>query len=82
MPIRAVIVDVEGVQVDGRPEDGRHWSFRLEDDLGLSKELLQPELFQIHWEDGVLGRFPLVERLALVLKRVSSKMTADQVTAH
>jgi putative hydrolase of the HAD superfamily len=82
MPIRAVIVDVEGVLVDGRPEDGRYWSFGLEDDLGLSKELLQRRFFQIHWENVVLGRFPLVERLALVLKRVSSKMTADQVTAH
>ncbi len=39
--IKAVMLDVDGVLVDGRPSDGRHWAASLEADLGLSFAVLQ-----------------------------------------
>jgi putative hydrolase of the HAD superfamily len=82
MPIRAVIVDVDGVLVDGRPEDGRPWSSGLEEDLGISKDVLDREFFQAHWQDVVLGHAPLMERLAPVLEKIAPRITVEQFIAY
>src|SRR5262249_22970093 len=37
LPVKALMLDVDGVLVDGRPEDGRHWHTSIEEDLGLSR---------------------------------------------
>ena len=81
-PIRAVIVDVDGVLVDGRPEDGRHWTFGLEDDLGIPKNVLHREFFEVHWKDVVLGRSSLMERLAPVLEKIAPQVTVEQFIAY
>ena len=82
MPIRAVIVDVDGVLVDGRPEDGRPWATTLEADLGISKDALDRDFFRVHWQDVVLGHAPLVERLAPVLEKISPHVTVEQFIAY
>jgi hypothetical protein len=38
LALKALMVDVDGVLVDGRPEDGRHWTTSLEEDLGFSRD--------------------------------------------
>jgi putative hydrolase of the HAD superfamily len=44
--IKALMVDVDGVLITGRPPDGRHWAADLEADLGLGFENLQTAFFK------------------------------------
>ena len=46
--IKALMVDVDGVLITGRPADGRHWAADLEADLGLSFEKIHTEFFGIN----------------------------------
>jgi putative hydrolase of the HAD superfamily len=60
-PLRALMVDVDGVVITPRPGG---WAATLERDLGLSSEILQAEFFRPHWDDVALGRADLHDRLA------------------
>lgn len=80
--IKALMLDVDGVLVQGRPEDGRHWSTSLEADLGLRPGDLQSEFFDSHWEEVVVGRAELAERLALVLAKLAPNLSADKLIAY
>jgi putative hydrolase of the HAD superfamily len=53
--IKALMLDVDGVLVTGRPSDGRHWVTSLEADLGLSFTVLQDAFFEHYWEEIVTG---------------------------
>jgi putative hydrolase of the HAD superfamily len=77
--LKALMVDVDGVLVHGRPEDGRHWSTSLEADLGLRVDDLQREFFDLHWEDVVLGRVMLADPLLPVLAKIAPHLTPDQL---
>jgi putative hydrolase of the HAD superfamily len=65
------MVDVDGVLVDGRPEDGRHWHTSIEEDLGFTPETLHEEFFAPFWENIVLGRAGLMEHLTTALRRIA-----------
>src|SRR3954467_1994916 len=65
------MVDVDGVLVDGRPEDGRHWQTSVEEDLGFTSDILHAEFFAPYWEDIVLGRAGLMEHLATALQKIA-----------
>jgi putative hydrolase of the HAD superfamily len=80
--IKALMVDVDGVLVRGRPEDGRHWSTSLEADLGLRAEILHREFFGIHWNDIVIGRTKLEDRLSAVLEKIAPHVTADRLIEY
>lgn len=82
MAIKALMVDVDGVLIDGRPQDGKHWATGLEDDLGIQSDILQREFFQVHWEDIVVGRATLKERLIPALKKIAPAVTADRFIAY
>ena len=69
MAIKALVVDVDGVLVDGRPEDGRHWQTSIADDLGIDAATLHEQFFVPYWEDIVLGRAGLMEQLTTALPR-------------
>jgi putative hydrolase of the HAD superfamily len=60
--IKALMLDVDGVLVDGRPEDGRHWQTSVEEDLGFSADTLHEQFFAPHWDHIVVGRAGLMER--------------------
>lgn len=77
--IKALMVDVDGVLIRGRPEDGRHWSTSLEADLGLVPEVLHREFFAEQWDDIVIGRARLEDRLPEVLARIAPHVTAEQL---
>ncbi len=79
---RTLLVDVDGVLVRGRPSDGQPWSTGLEADLGLRVEDLQGAFFAPHWEDIVLGRAALADRLAPVLAAVAPHLTVQQLTDY
>src|SRR4051794_30137923 len=71
MTPKALLLDVDGVLVDGRPEDGRHWQTSLEADLGVDPAALQKHFFTPHWDAVVLGRAGLLEHLATALQQVA-----------
>lgn len=73
MVLKAVMVDVDGVVAS---DDGG-WHKHLERDLGLCPRKLHEAFFEPHWEDVVLGRAPLRERLAPALATVAPHIPSD-----
>ena len=71
------MMDVDGVLVRGRPEDGLPFATDIERDLGLSLELLRSEFFKPHWSEIVTGRAPLTERLSAVLARIAPELGVE-----
>lgn len=80
--IRAVLVDVDGVLVTGRPADGLHWSHDLERDLGIPPELLQRRFFAPHWTDVVTGRAGLHETLTPVLAEIAPAVHSEALLEY
>src|SRR5688572_26257875 len=76
MPMPTLLLDVDGVLVDGRP-DGRQLFADLEQDLGVSLPLLQREFFVPRWPDIVTGKKPLLPELAEILKRIAPAVSAE-----
>ena len=76
------MVDVDGVLVNGRPGDGRHFATDLEADLGVSIEKLQAEFFAPHWEAIVTGRVAMLERLVPVLARLAPTLPVERFLAY
>jgi len=71
------MLDVDGVVVDGRPEDGRSWATDIERDLGIAPERLHALFFAKHWTDIVTGRKDLVEVLEACLPTLSPSLTTQ-----
>ena len=65
------MVDVDGVLVDGRPEDGRCWHASLQEDLGFTAEILHEQFFAPYWENVVLGRVGLMEHVTTALQKIA-----------
>ncbi|MCB8823514.1 HAD-IA family hydrolase [Microvirga rosea] len=76
------MVDVDGVLVRGRPADGRHWSASLETDLGLRPEDLHREFFAKHWNDVVIGRAKLEDRLLAALRHIAPHVTVERLIEY
>lgn len=76
------MVDVDGVLVRGRPDDGRRWSTSLEEDLGLAVEALQRAFFAIHWDEVLTGRATLDDRLAPVLAAIAPHLTVNRLVDY
>lgn len=80
--ICAVLVDIDGVLVTGRPEDGLPWSHGLERDLGIPPGLLQKHFFAPYWPDVVTGRAGLRETLAPVLARIAPAVSCEALLEY
>jgi putative hydrolase of the HAD superfamily len=72
------MLDVDGVVVNGRPEDGRSWATDIERDLGVSPARLQEVFFVPHWADIVIGRKGLFDVLEACLPELSPAITAQE----
>lgn len=66
-----LMVDVDGVLVHGRPQDGLPFGTFLERDLGVSVEQLKQEFFKKCWFDIVTGKVPMRPALEAVLSRIA-----------
>ena len=73
MRLKALMVDVDGV-ILVLPPGG--WATEMERDLGFSGAAMQTHFFQPHWNDIVLGRASLHERLGLVLAQHAPHLTS------
>jgi putative hydrolase of the HAD superfamily len=82
VPRRTLMLDVDGVLVNGRPGDGQHFATGLEADLGLSAERLQKAFFHRHWEAIVTGKEPMTERLTAVLAEIAPQLSAETLIAY
>lgn len=80
--ISALIVDVDGVLVCGRPSDGKPWASDIEDDLGFSVADLQREFFIPHWNEIVIGRCGLADRLKPALAKIAPHLSYDDFVAY
>jgi putative hydrolase of the HAD superfamily len=80
MPLKAMMVDVDGVVVVH--PDPRGWSANLEADLGLKVELLQSAFFAAHFGDIIMGRAGLHERLAPVLAEIAPHLSSETLAAY
>lgn len=76
------MVDVDGVLIDGRPEDGRHWQTSIEEDLGLTEDALREHFFAPHWENIVLGRAALMECLTPALQKAAPHLRPDAFVSY
>ncbi len=68
---RCLMLDVDGVVVNGRPEDGLSWATDIERDLGIAPERLQAVFFAPYWIDIVTGRRQLLDVLEACLPELS-----------
>ena len=73
------MIDVDGVVIVPRPGG---WAVDLEADLGLSAADLQAHFFKPHWDDIVLGKAGLHERLAPVLAQIAPHLTSETLAAY
>lgn len=77
--LRALMLDVDGVLITPRPGG---WAVDLEADLGLSRAALAEHFFAPHWDDVVMGRAGLHERLAPVLGKIAPHLTSERLCAY
>ena len=75
---RCLMLDVDGVLVTGRPQDGRFWAEDIERDLGIALDDLRARLFVPHWADIVAGRRDLREVLAECLPRLAATVSVER----
>jgi putative hydrolase of the HAD superfamily len=80
--IDALMIDVDGVLVNGRPDDGRHWASNLLDDLGLDPAVLQQHFFARHWSDVIVGKADLFDLLAPVLAEIAPHLSAHDLATY
>ena len=80
--IRCLMLDVDGVLIRGRPEDGQPWSTTLATDLGIDPTRLQTAFFRPFWSQIVTGKRGLAETLAGCLPRIGAKVTAEDFIAY
>jgi putative hydrolase of the HAD superfamily len=76
------MIDVDGVLVDGRPEDGRHWHTSVEEDFGFTSDALHQQFFAPYWEDIVLGRVGLMEHLTTALQMIAPHVSPARFVSY
>jgi len=79
---KCLMLDVDGVLVNGRPADGGSWASDIERDLGIAPATLQEAFFRPHWEDVVLGRKGLREALEACLPRIAPSLAPETFLAY
>lgn len=77
--LRALMVDVDGVLI--KPRTGG-WAADLEADLGLSRAALDAQFFATDWDDVVMGRAGLHDRLAPVLARIAPHLSSQRLADY
>lgn len=76
---KVLMLDVDGVLVTGRPQDGKHLFTDLEADLGVSRSLLQAAFFDVYWQQIVVGKDALKPRLSAVLGKIAPQVDAQRL---
>ncbi|MEO4041315.1 HAD-IA family hydrolase [Hoeflea sp. CAU 1731] len=72
------MLDVDGVIVNGRPEDGLSWAIDIKNDLGVDPVGLQKAFFEPHWPDIVIGRKNLLDVLSACLPALAPSISPQE----
>lgn len=80
--MKTIMLDVDGVLVCGRPQDGAHLFTDLEKDLGITVEALQSAFFAPRWAEIVTGKKPLLPELETALSVIAPDVSAETVVAY
>jgi putative hydrolase of the HAD superfamily len=81
MPIKALMVDVDGVVVR-HLKPGHRWDADMEADLGVKPADLQRTFFEPHFKSIVRGLEPIEPRLAEALQAIAPHVTAQAMMAY
>jgi putative hydrolase of the HAD superfamily len=73
-----LMLDVDGVVINGRPEDGQTWATDIQRDLGIVPERLHALFFVPHWDDIVTGRQKLSDVLETCLPELAPSLTVQE----
>jgi len=82
LSVKALMVDVDGVLVDGRPKDGLHWNTSVEEDFGFTADTLHEQFFAPYWEHIVLGRAGLMEHLTVALQKIAPHVSPAKFVSY
>lgn len=77
--LAALMMDVDGVLVTGRPADGLPWATGLRDDLGVDLGELRRAFFAPSWDAIVTGRLALRPALDAALSSIAPHLPADRL---
>lgn len=80
--MKALMVDVDGVLVNGRPTDGLPYFTDMERDLGLPIELLQKEFFAVHWPQIIIGEEAIEPALTSALTRIAPQLETETLLRY
>lgn len=76
------MLDVDGVLVTGRSEDGEFWAEDIERDIGVSVNDLRRHLFVPYWAEIVEGRLDLRAVLSKCLPLFAPHLTVGELMAY
>lgn len=82
MTVKCLMLDVDGVLVDGRPRDGMRWDHDLQKHMAVPTDALAEEFFNIYWNDIVIGGKELLPTLAVILQRIAPSVQAEDLVAY
>lgn len=74
---KTILMDVDGVLVTGRRQDGAHLFTDLETDLGLALKTLQSGFFEPRWTAIVTGKKELLPELSEALATIAPHLSAQ-----
>lgn len=79
---KCLMLDVDGVLIDGRPRDGLRWDTDLNKDMKVSSKALVDEFFKRDWNDIVMGKKDLLPALSAVLNRIAPTVEAEDLITY
>ncbi|AXS40565.1 HAD-IA family hydrolase [Breoghania sp. L-A4] len=79
---KCLMLDVDGVLVDGRPGDGQRWDRDLSEQMAVSSDALVEQFFKAEWSDVVTGKKDLLPTLSTVLKRIAPSVDAEELIVY
>lgn len=80
--MKILMVDVDGVLINGRPVDGLPPFTQAERDLCLDPAKLQQNFFAVHWSDIVTGHKPIEPSLQAALTEIAPHLGVEEVLRY
>ena len=76
---KIILCDVDGVVINGRPQDNKRWDTELEKDIGISPKDLQEKYFLNYWPDIIVGNKDLKECLVVVISTINKNIRGEDL---